>query len=140
MSTKAIRELIKVWREQYGVVMDGPGEEYADEAEAEVLAIEKAARAYMAWYVDPESKRTLAAVAFPQPPTARPPRSGGPDDLRAWMEATGTTGVAFASRLGLTAETVSRYLNGTMVPPTNTALAIEYLTGGSVRAEAWPKT
>ena len=61
----------------------------------------------------------------------------GPRLLRAWLTAQGKTMTAFAADLGLTLETLSRYLSGKMAPSRTSALAIEFLTAGAVPASSW---
>lgn len=63
--------------------------------------------------------------------------TNGPGRLRGWLREERMSQRMFAEALGITPETVSRYLNGRMAPTKLFALAVEAMTCGHVRREDW---
>lgn len=60
--------------------------------------------------------------------------------LREWMDESGTTGVALSRLLDIDPETLSRYLYGALRPSKVTRLAIEHVTQGAMKHDAWPES
>lgn len=59
--------------------------------------------------------------------------------LREWFADSDTTAAAFARLLDVTPETLSRWMNGGLFPSKVARLAIEYVTHGAMKHDAWPE-
>lgn len=59
--------------------------------------------------------------------------------LRRWLDYTDTTAAELARTLDITPETLSRYMNGGMFPSKVSRLAIDYVTRGAMKHDAWPE-
>lgn len=57
--------------------------------------------------------------------------------LADWLSTTNTTHAAFAEKLGVARETVTRWATGAIVPDWKTVIAIEDETKSAVTASDW---
>lgn len=58
-------------------------------------------------------------------------------DLRSYLTAAHSSVETFAEHIGVVPSTVYRWINGTVKPDSNAAVAIERATDGRVPVETW---